>query len=242
MKRFTIPVALSLSLCAAIAAAQSIQARNSANEPAPSAAASNATRSTDRAIHLFFLSDNNGAKNIGARVKLYQMSEACELTQVSPRKHFISGERLRFGFESNSKGYLYVVQKGSSGRYTLLTKEAPVRRGTELLIPGNKSWFRFDGTPGVEDLLFIVSRDRLDILPMLVPDAVSSPANGGNSTEGQIMSILQGRESRDLVLSSDNDTENGSPVSNDDAYSPVYAVNSSANGKLVSIRLRLAHD
>ena len=90
---------------------------------------------------------------------------------ADPSKVFHSGDRVRFAFESNIDGYLYVVQAGSSGRWTVLFPNPDANggrnaivRSEEYLVPDN-GWFAFDDTPGTEEVFVVVSKRALDTLP-----------------------------------------------------------------------------
>ena len=191
------------------------------------------------------------ARNLGIRVKVYSLTQECNLTQVSPHSQFVAGDRVRFGVESNDKGYLYIVQRGSTGKSTLLFPHQQVdagknqlARGSELIVPGG-NWYKFDNTPGVEHLTFIFSRKRLDILPQLIAAADTSPgpapAAPSGSVEASVLAILQGKEnSRDLVLSSE--TQPAAEVNtNGVLYEPVYAVSTATRRDVLVLLLKLNH-
>lgn len=196
-------------------------------------------------------SSSGEARNLGIRVKVYSMTQECNLTQVSPNSRFVAGDRVRFGVESNDKGYLYIVQRGSTGKSTLLFPHQQIDagknqlgRGMELIVPGD-NWYKFDNTPGVEYLTFIFSRKRLDILPQLIAAADTSagpvPAAPSGSVEASVLAILQGKEnSRDLVLSPEAPA---TPEVNTNGvlYEPVYAVSTVTRRDILVLPLKLNH-
>jgi hypothetical protein len=196
-------------------------------------------------------SSSGEARNLGIRVKVYSMTQECNLTQVSPNSRFVAGDRVRFGVESNDKGYLYIVQRGSTGKSTMLYPHQQIdagknqlARGTELIVPGG-NWYKFDNTPGVEHLTFIFSRKRLDLLPQLVAAADTSPgpapAAPSGSVEASVLAILQGKEnSRDLVLSPEAPA---APEVNTSGvlYEPVYAVSNVTRSDVLVLPLKLNH-
>jgi hypothetical protein len=195
---------------------------------------------TDRARDLYYASGaDTASKNVGMKVKFFQKTEECDFVQVSARKQFTAGDSLRFSIESNTSGYLYIAQRGTSGKTTLLYPhpeinqgENQIRRGAELMIPG-KRWFRFDEKAGTEELIFILSKKKLDIVEYLVPaatsDAHTKAAPSANSAEAEVLSMVSGEKTRDLVYSPE--TAPAPVVQNNGAvYSAHYAVNSSNKG------------
>ena len=73
--------------------------------------------------------------------------------------------------EPNVDGYLYVVQQGSSGRWTVLFPGARINGGRNAIrafeqyrVP-SEGWFAFDANPGTEQIFVIMSKDPLGQLP-----------------------------------------------------------------------------
>jgi hypothetical protein len=201
---------------------------------------------------MYYATNGKGqGKHVGVKVRLYQMSQDCELSLVPPGKTFSSGERLRFGVEANVNGYLYIVQRGSSGRTTLLFPSTEIsqgdnqlRRGTELTVPGRK-WFTFDATPGTEQVQFVVSRKRLDIMPHLVGgSAGSAPPSrpSATSAEAEVLAQMQGSTSRDLVMTPPAAPQaiHTAAAAEASTYNPVYAVNS-GDGEYAVLTIALNH-
>ncbi len=243
---------------AAAAAAQSITPMGGGETSAKVPPAEVVAGDVDQARDLFFVSDNKGeGKNPGLRLKVYERGADCEVSMVSPYKAFVAGEKVRFGVESNAKGYLYIVQKGTSGKYNVLFPNANINggdnritRGAEMVIPpppGPKAtdaqrqtaWLAFDARPGVEEIFFIFSRKKTDLLPYLV--ATMSPAQG--SLEGLVLQAMQSREgSRDLVYSPAGSTATPTMSNTGGAwYQPVFAVNASSNGEFCILPVCLNH-
>ena len=74
-------------------------------------------------------------------------------------------------FEPNIDGFLYVIQEGSTGRWSMLYPHPQMQGGRndvarfrEVAIPP-AGWFRFDETPGVERILVYLSREKATALP-----------------------------------------------------------------------------
>jgi hypothetical protein len=244
MRQTQIPMALLAAVVFAAfgAHAQDIKPRKTSPQ-APSATEAPA----DPARQLYYATTGEGTgKHVGLKVSLYQMSRDCDLSLVPPGRTFESGERLRFGIETNIDGYLYIVQRGSSGRTDLLFPAAKINeganrllRGAELMVPGAK-WFTFDATPGTERLQFVVSRKPLDIIPHLLagPGSASQP----QGTEGEVLAQMRGKRSRDLVMTPPAKPQaiQAAASTESSVYDPVYAVNS-GDGEYCVLTIALNH-
>lgn len=181
------------------------------NAPAgPPVQYASASQDAEQARQLFFVADGTGeGKNPGLRVRVYQTvsmpNGTCETVQVPVNKSFATGERVRFSVESNSKGYLHILQRGSSGAYTILfplgNQPNEIRRGVEVPVPATGS-FQFDATPGTETLYFVFTKKKTNVFNYLIPPAgggqVPSPSSG--SIEYNIVQSFQ-RGQRDLIVS-----------------------------------------
>src|ERR1039457_2881320 len=95
----------------------------------------------------------------GLRYAVLQEVEPGKEVAVDPAKEFHSGDRVRFEFESNLDGYLYVSQEGSSGRWTVLFPDARINGGTNHVqkrqpysVPARPKYFVFNDVPGRETL------------------------------------------------------------------------------------------
>ncbi len=82
---------------------------------------------------------------------------------VDPGFVFEKGDRVRFRFRANFDGFLYVMDYGTSGRYSLLFpreetgKENRITSGREYPIPATEAWFRIAGPPGHDIVYWMVS-------------------------------------------------------------------------------------
>lgn len=175
------------------------------------------TQDTQTRDLYFATADNGEARHPGLQVKVYQET-AKGYTQVSPTKRFRSGQRLKFGVESNTNGWLYIVQRGTSGQYRLLYphpavgKHQKIQHNREILIPG-RDWFRFDSEVGTEEIHFIFSRQKLNAVPDLFPPARTERLSfREGSVEWDIVQTLTNRQTRDLVYSQETSNEEPEPV------------------------------
>lgn len=111
------------------------------------------------------------ARRVGFKYRLQVSDSACTVRETSPAQVFHAGDRLRFNVESNIDGYLYVIQKGSTGRESILFPDPSVNGGDNRIARGvpysvpPTDWFEVDHIPGVESLLVVVSRQPLKSVP-----------------------------------------------------------------------------
>jgi hypothetical protein len=92
-----------------------------------------------------------------------ERQEASAWKTVDPGLVFDSGDRVRFRFRANFDGYLYVMNAGTSGSYSLLFprdetgRDNRIESSKEYLIPATQAWFRIGGPPGQDVVYWLVS-------------------------------------------------------------------------------------
>jgi hypothetical protein len=98
---------------------------------------------------------------------------------------FDAGDVVHFRVESEFDGYLYVMDQGTSGRFTTVfpTAEAGadnrVRRGQTFSIPSQEgSWYQISGPAGFDVLYFLLS-----------PDALAPPVASSFAAPGPVSSL-----------------------------------------------------
>lgn len=121
---------------------------------------------------------------------------------VAPSHEFQSGDKVKLVFTPNIDGYVYWLAKGTSGNYQMLFPSAKagadnqVKRNVEYTVPASGS-FRFDDTAGKEELLCILSRERLS-------DLDSAAAQQFAHAQQQVAALQENhatkRTTRDLVF------------------------------------------
>ena len=121
---------------------------------------------------------------------------------VLPSHEFKSGDKVKLVFTPSVDGYVYWMAKGSSGQYQVLFPsdkagtDNQVKRNQEYTVP-MKGSFRFDDTPGSEELLCILSTERLT-------DLDSAVAEQFKSATAQVAALEEKhqakRTTRDLVF------------------------------------------
>jgi len=123
-------------------------------------------------VALLLLSSSN-AKALAQGQSLSQGSRRLEIVlekkdngkwqMVDPGTVFLQDDLLRFRITANSNGYLYVLNHGTSGDYTLLFpgnetgQENRIQAGRSTNVPATEGAFRISGPPGHEVVYWLVS-------------------------------------------------------------------------------------
>lgn len=128
---------------------------------------------------------------------------------VTPSHEFKSGDKVKLVFTPNTDGYVYWLAKGTSGNYTMLFPnpksgmDNTVKRNNEYTVPAKGS-FKFDDTPGNEELLCILSTEKL---PDLDQAAAEQFANAGQQVAELEQKQTSKRATRDLVFEEDEEED-----------------------------------
>jgi hypothetical protein len=200
--------------------------------PAPATVAAPAAPVKEAGAKEMFAS-NDANVSPGLRFRVIQAGANDVPMDVDPAKEFRSGDRIRFAFESNVDGYLYVAQQGASGNWTVLFPNEEinggrntVRRFEEYEVPRG-DWFMLDNTVGTEHVFVFLSREPLKSLPGFERPAKSFQP-GSNTLVAELRSSIQ---SRDLVFAKDATAKTQA----------TYVVNKSEVGKAVTASFSLTH-
>jgi hypothetical protein len=82
---------------------------------------------------------------------------------VDPSLIFSQNDRVRFRFSANFDGYLYVMNRSTSGKYEMLFpredtgEQNRVESGKQYIVPATQGWFRITGPAGHDVLYWVVS-------------------------------------------------------------------------------------
>jgi len=141
-------------------------------------------------------------RRVGLKYRILLKTPDCDIRDVASSHKFRSGDGIRLWFESNVDGFLYVLDKQSSGVETLLFPHPEINNGTNNIERGISypvpvtAWFIFKGVPGEERLTAIVSKTPLKTVPQLAKPQDQGPIS--------IISVLEelsrSVRPRDLVL------------------------------------------
>src|SRR5690242_11234172 len=169
-------------------------------------------------------------------------------TEVSADAVFHAGDRIRLAVETNDDGYLYVVNRGSSGTWKLLFPSPEIKNGDNRIqrrvryeVPAGYT-FTFDEQAGEEKLFMVLAREPEPDLESLIyslgqkggtPAGVKKPkvllasAAFGDDVIGR----LRNTYARDLIVEEVDDEQAGPKTEK-----AVYAVNptGSADSRVVA--------
>ena len=113
-------------------------------------------------------------------ISLERKNAAGKPEAMAPDHVFEPGDQFRFRLKSDFDGYLYVMDQGSSGRFTTVfpSSEAgadnSVHRGQTYFIPAaDQTWFEIGGPAGFDVLYFLLSPS-----PIVPPSTASFAAPG----------------------------------------------------------------
>jgi hypothetical protein len=201
---------------------------------------------------LIAVSDSSGP--LGLRYTILQQLRG-QSVEVTPDTVFHSGDRIRFRVEANGDGYLYIVQQGTSGTWSVLFPSPEIENGDNRVHRGRKytvpseEMFSFEGDPGIEKLFVVLSRQpekELDSLfyslqqqtkaPDKAPAAelparmmlASNNLHIGNDVISRLRNDLA---SRDLIIEKASD---GEPAAKGDKGVYVVNPNGSAAARVVA--------
>ncbi len=82
---------------------------------------------------------------------------------VPPSFVFKQNDHLRFRIRTNFEGYLYVMNYGTSGRYTKLFPRVEtgtanrIKSGSDYYVPATEASFRIDGPPGFDAVYWVMT-------------------------------------------------------------------------------------
>ena len=181
-----------------------------------------------------FASTDTSNVSPGLRFRLMQAGANDAPTDVDPSKEFQTGARVRFAFESNIDGYLYVAQQGTSGNWTVLFPNPDinggrnaVKRFQEYSIPDD-GYFEMRPPSGTEKVFVFLSREPLATLP-----GFQQPVKTYEKGNAPMIASLQGTiASRDLVFAKDSASSK---------VQATYVVNKAEVGKAVTASFDLTH-
>jgi serine/threonine protein kinase len=210
---------------------------SSGQAPAPPAAIAPSATPRDLVLSakaMFSSTDANVAP--GLRFRMLQEGPNGTALDVDHAKDFVTGDRVRFAFEANIDGYLYVAQQGTSGNWTVLFPNPQinggrnsVKRFEEYEVPEG-DWFLMAGDPGIEHVFVFLSREPLKTLP-----GFDRPVKSFERGSGAMIAELQNSiQSRDLIFQSDKSAGNKSQPA-------TYIVNKAEVGKAVTASFNLTH-
>ena len=171
---------------------------------------------------------------LGLRYSILKKSASGDVVEVDPETKFTSGDSIRVTVETSDVAYLYIVNKGSSGRWNVLFPSKGIAGGANRVEPDYRyvippgGWFTFDEQVGEEELFILLSRTPVsdlenEIYRMSGDDGNAQPAA---SPEKPKVMMAEARpvsdstiagfrdvHSRDLVFEKVDDAPKAGPAS-----------------------------
>lgn len=137
-----------------------------------------------------------------------------QTSTVAPSYEFKSGDRVKLIYTPSVDGYAYWMAKGSSGALTVLYPsvqagtENKVSRNVEYTIP-TKGSFKFDDTPGTEELLCVISPERVPELDKIIAENSKGVIAADNATQVAMVEEknTSKRQTRDLVFEEEEEED-----------------------------------
>lgn len=109
-------------------------------------------------------------KPLGIRLSILKVAAGGQAMEVPPDTTFEPGDRVRLNIQVSDNGYLYIINRGSSGTWTQLFPTPDLPNATNVVVPGTTYSvppdrnFVVSNPPGEEKLFIILSRTpELDI-------------------------------------------------------------------------------
>lgn len=169
------------------------------------------------------------SESLGLRYSILKKSPGeTEYTEVSPDTVFRAGDQIRLSVMSNEKGYLYIVQKGSSGTWSPLFPHPEINGGENMILPAKaynipeQGSFTMDATSGDERLFFLLKRTPEPDFEKLTMSLrrTDSATTASVINDGTIDRLRGDLQARDLVFTKGDDKTNDKGV---------YVVNAGAS-------------
>jgi hypothetical protein len=178
---------------------------------------------------------------LGLRYTLLQQLNTGKTEEVLPDSTFRAGDSIRISVMANEPGYLYVVQRGSTGAWNVLfpqpgTPEVNrVEAGRNYEIPGGDGeYFTFDEHAGQEKIYVLLSREAIKDLDNLVLQVRQGHQPGGpeviasGAPDPVLRSLKSGPNTRDLVFTTVDDASSSQAEPGEKA---IYVVNRASSQK-----------
>jgi len=129
---------------------------------------------TPAATQVLITNLSEARPNIGVRYEISQLLNDCERISVDPSAVFRAGDRVRFTLETNTDGYMYLIARGTSGKWKYIFPHPLINEGKNLVAKGQKypipphDWLRFDENPGEEEIFVVLSTAKIDPLESIL--------------------------------------------------------------------------
>ncbi len=176
---------------------------------------------------------------LGLRYTFLERGAAGGYSEVLPSSTFHAGDKIRLSIMPNQSGYLYIIQRGTSGTWSSLFPDAKSTNGSNQLKagqlyefpPGENAGFQFDEHAGTERIFLVYARSEAENVEHLIALLHQAPTVAGGEAKGLAQgcssAISDGAvSSRDLLIAT---VGNESRATN--AEKAVYVVNQASAAK-----------
>jgi len=109
-------------------------------------------------------------KPLGVRLSVLRVAQSGQMVEVAPDTSFRPDDRVRLNIQVSDNGYLYIINRGSSGTWTQLFPSPDIPNASNAVAPGvtysipPDRNFVVSNPPGAEKMFIILSRQpQLDI-------------------------------------------------------------------------------
>jgi hypothetical protein len=194
---------------------------------------------------------------LGLRYAVLKRESGASFHEVDPETKFRTGDSIRLNVTPSTSGYLYVVQQGASGIWTLLFPRPDVKAGSNfvekgqmLAVPNEKAMWTFDAHAGEEKLFIVLARKPepdLDKLIYSIGANGSPDAGAGQKLVAQakvqdevVNRLREQMHSRDLIFEKVDETTSDSTGVKAENAAYVVSQNPSPDARLVK-DLTLSH-
>ena len=140
-----------------------------------------------RELFLRTSSPSSSPQPLGLRYSMLRINESNVFQEADPDSVFATGDRIKLRVRANDAGYLYVAQRGSSGRWGVLFPSRQIDGGNNFIrkdevyeVPAG-GVFVFEQPPGAERMFIVLTRQPEPNLERLLYDLREGPTDGGKT-------------------------------------------------------------
>jgi len=177
------------------------------------------------------------------RYSVLKQIQTGEYEEVAPTTTFHAGDFIRLKVTSNQDGYLYIINRGSSGKWRPLFP-APGTTGTNRLmkrqdvtVPAT-AW-KFEGQPGQEKVFILLTRTPQSNLDKMIASLQSDEGNNAGINDQLLVKVRGEVNEKDLVLTGPGEAL--APTGKRDHAGYVANVNTSTPAPRVKVDVVLSY-
>ena len=215
--------------------------REEKKDPKPAANRPSAAESPKTELPVSYQAEQQ-SRRVGLKYKIKHCNGHCEVEYVDASHDFYTGDEIRLEVEANIDGYLYIINRGSTGRIQTLFPHPGVnggdnriQRGVTYSIPA-QGWIKFTEQPGEERVTFIVSRTPLQ---SIAGQPGASKELGAVTAQEVVEELNSNVKARDLVLVQERGPQIGGQASN--VQSTLVVNQASESNNMVYTEIVLKH-